>query len=156
MTVPGIAHKAEVSLNSIRSAGDPFWIFDDEHRALRFIESDPRPGGVLGPVYAGYMLPYTTGRETWIGALSWTPDWRARQRLADGLVDGRATRRAGARGRARARAPASCSSTAGRGCATSSADLRPLLEQVRRFGCASVYVLRERPDMARAAGPPDA
>ena len=32
------------------------------------------------------MLPYTTGRETWIGALSWTPDWRARQRLADGLI----------------------------------------------------------------------
>ena len=35
-----------------------------EGRALRFLESDPRPGGVLGPVYAGYMLPETTGRET--------------------------------------------------------------------------------------------
>ncbi len=155
MTVPGIAHKAEVSLNSIRSAGDPFWIFDDEHRALRFIESDPRPGGVLGPVYAGYMLPYTTGRETWIGALSWTPDWRARQRLADGLVDGRLR---GARAQAVVRASRArfvfvdCRP----GLRDLEADLRPLLEQVRRFGCASVYVLRERPDMARAAGPPDA
>ena len=48
MTVPGIAHKLEVSIHSIRSAGDPFWVFDDEVRALKAIERDPRPGGVLG------------------------------------------------------------------------------------------------------------
>ena len=75
MTLPGIAHKLEVSMHSIRAAGDPFWVFPDEQRALKAIEADPRPGGVLGPVYAGYMLPSRTGRETWIGALSWTPDW---------------------------------------------------------------------------------
>jgi hypothetical protein len=34
-------------------------------------------------------------------------------------------------------------------------ELRPLLEQVRRFGCATVYELRARPDVSRAAGPPD-
>ena len=33
--------------------------------------------------------------------------------------------------------------------------LRPELERVDRYGCATVYVLRERPYMARAAGPPD-
>jgi len=154
MTLPGIAHKLEVSVHSIRSAGDPFWIFDDEHRALRFIERDPRPGGVLGPVYAGYMLPYTTGRETWIGALSWTPDWKGRQRLADGLVDGRV------RGRA---ARDFVLSTRARyvfvDCRPRLRDLepelRPILEQTRRFGCASVYVVRDRRDMARAAGLPD-
>ncbi|MEA2351078.1 MAG: hypothetical protein QOG86_2019, partial [Thermoleophilaceae bacterium] len=35
-------------------------------------------------------------------------------------------------------------------------ELRGMLESVRRFGCATVYVLRARPDSARAAGRPDA
>ena len=155
MTVPGIAHKLEVSIHSIRSAGDPFWVFDDEVRALKAIERDPRPGGVLGPVYAGYMLPSTTGRETWIGALSWTPDWRARQQLADGLiVDGTV------RGQA---ARDFVTSTRARfvfvdcrpGLRDLEADLEPILESTRRFGCASVYTIKDRPDMARAAGRPD-
>ena len=155
MTVPGIAHKLEVSLHSIRSAGDPFWIFDDEVRAMRAIERDPRPGGVLGSVYAGYMLPYTTGRETWIGALSWTPDWHGRQRDADGLiVDGTL------RGQA---ARDFVTSTRARfvfvdcrpGLRDLEPELRPILEATRRFGCASVYVVKDRPDMARAAGRPD-
>ena len=34
-------------------------------------------------------------------------------------------------------------------------ELGPLLAEVHRFGCASVYVLRDRPDMAAAAGLPD-
>ena len=154
MTLPGIAHKAEVSLHSIRSAGDPFWIFDDEHRALRFIERDPRPGGVLGPVYAGYMLPYTTGRETWIGALSWTPDWKGRQRPADGLVDGR-VRGAAARDFVLSTRARYVFVDCRPGLRDLEPDLAPVLEQTRRFGCASVYVVRDRPEMARAAGRPD-
>ena len=35
------------------------------------------------------------------------------------------------------------------------ADLKPILESTRRFGCASVYTIKDRPDMARAAGRPD-
>jgi len=155
MTLPGIAHKLEVSIHSIRAAGDPFWVFPGEVRALKWIEADPRPGGTLGPVYAGYMLPSRTGRETYVGALSWTPDWSRRERLADGLVAGTLTGR---------RAVAFVRSTHARyvfvDCRPGLADLepvlRPLLEHTLRFGCASVYVLRGRPDMARAAGLPDA
>jgi hypothetical protein len=155
MTLPGIAHKLEVSIHSIRAAGDPFWVFPGEVRALKWIEADPRPGGTLGPVYAGYMLPSRTGRETYVGALSWTPDWSRRERLADGLVAGTLTGR---------RAVAFVRSTHARyvfvDCRPGLADLepvlRPLLEHTLRFGCASVYVLRGRADMARAAGLPDA
>jgi hypothetical protein len=155
MTVPGIAHKLEVSIHSIRAAGDPFWIFDDEVRALKAIERDPRPGGVLGAVYAGYMLPSTTGRETWIGALSWTPHWRARQRLADGLIVDGTVRGVAARDlvtRTHARFVfVDCRP----GLRDLEPDLRPILESVKRFGCASVYTIKDRPDMARAAGRPD-
>ncbi len=154
MTVPGIAHKLEVSLHSIRSAGDPFWVFDDEVRALKAIEADPRPGGVLGAVYAGYMLPSRTGRETWIGALSWTPDWRARQRLADGVIEGK-LRGAAARHVVRRTHARFVFVDCRPGLADLEPDLRPMLERALRFGCATVYVVRERPDMARAAGRPD-
>jgi hypothetical protein len=154
MTVPGIAHKLEVSVHSIRSAGDPFWIFDDEVRALRFIERDPRPGGVLGPVYAGYMLPYTTGRETWIGALSWTPDWRGRQRLADGVVDGTLRGKA-AQDVVRASRARYVFVDCRPGLADLELELGPLLAEVHRFGCASVYVVKDRPELAGAAGRPD-
>ena len=34
-------------------------------------------------------------------------------------------------------------------------ELRPILESVKRYGCASVYTVKDRPDMARAAGRPD-
>lgn len=155
MTVPGIAHKLEVSIHSIRSAGDPFWIFDDEVRALHSIERDPRPGGVLGSVYAGYMLPYTTGRETWIGALSWTPDWRARQRKADGLIIGGTLRGRQARDFVTSTHARFVFVDCRPGLRDLEADLGPILEATRRFGCASVYVVKDRPDMARAAGRPD-
>ena len=36
------------------------------------------------------------------------------------------------------------------------ADLHTLIARVRTFGCATVIELRFRPEMARAAGPPDA
>jgi len=155
MTVPGFAHKLEISVNSIRSAGDPFWIFPDEHRALDFIESHPRPGGVISPTYAGYMIPYTTGRESYIGQFSWTPDWKVRQKLVDGMADGSIT---GARARRIVRD--SHAKFVFVDCRPRLADLepslRPLLERTVRFGCASVYVVRDRPDIARAAGLPDA
>jgi len=154
MSLPGLAHKLEVSLNSVRSAGDPFWIFPDEIRALDAIEADPRPGGVLGPVYAGYMLPYRTGRETWIGALSWTPDWKGRQKLADGLVDG-SIRGASARELVRRTHARWVFVDCRPGLADLEPELGPILERTLRFGCASVYVVRDRPDMARAAGRPD-
>jgi hypothetical protein len=148
MTVPGIAHKAEVSLHSIRSAGDPFWVFDDEVRALKSIEADPRPGGVLAPTYAGYMLPYRTGRETWVGAFSWTPDWQIRQRLANGMAEGGVDPLYVAR-LSRAR-------FVFMDCRPGLLDLEqalsPLLEETRRFGCADVYVLRETPENSLLGG----
>ena len=53
LIVPGTVHKAEVAVNSVRAAGDPYFVFADEQRALDALEADPRPGGVLAPAYGG-------------------------------------------------------------------------------------------------------
>jgi hypothetical protein len=141
MTLPGIAHKLEVAVNSVRAAGDPYFVFSGEQQAMDWLERDQRPGGVLAPAYGGHMLPYKTGREVYVGALSWTPDWQQRvddtQRLFEGAPD-RAwardfVRRSGAR-------------FIFVDCRPGLLDLAPVLddvvEDVRRFGCASVYVVR--------------
>jgi hypothetical protein len=44
---------------------------------------------VLTPVYMGLLVPAYTGRETWVGAGSWTPDFTARQQQAERLFAGR-------------------------------------------------------------------
>jgi hypothetical protein len=155
MTVPGFVHKVQVSANSIHTAGDPFFVFPGEVRALKSLEADPRPGGVLGPTYAGYMIPYRTGRESYIGPFSWTPHWKQRQRLADGLFAG-TLRGAAARSFVRSTNARWLFEDCRPGLANLEPELRPLLARVQRFGCATVYELRFRPAMARAAGPPDA
>jgi hypothetical protein len=141
MTVPGIVHKLTVAVNSVRAAGDPYFVFDGEQAALDALERDPRPGGVLAPAYGGHMLPYRTGREVYVGALSWTPDWDQRVRETRALFEGdmgpeaaqELARRSGAR-------------FAFVDCRPGLRDLEPLLgplvERVDRYGCATVYTLR--------------
>ena len=141
MTMPGIAHKFSVAVNSVRAAGDPYFVFADEQRALDALEGDPRPGGVLAPAYGGHMLPYRTGREVYVGALSWTPDWERHVEETNALFEGdmgaeeaqELARRSGAK-------------FAFVDCRPGLRDLRPLLgpllERVDRYGCATVYVLR--------------
>jgi hypothetical protein len=154
LVLPGFAHKVELAANNIHGGAEPYFIVGDEQRALSSLAHDPRRGGVLAPLYSGEYIPYATGRETYVGALSWSPDFRTRHRLSDQLFSGRLT---GARARAFVRSTharflfADC-----RGLRDLSAELGGMLESVRRFGCATVYVLRPRPDSLRAAGRPDA
>jgi len=155
MTVPGFVHKVQVSANSIHVAGDPFFVFPDEVRALKALEADPRAGGVLSSSYASYMVPYRTGREAFTGPFSWTPNWKQRVKLEDGMFAGTL------RGAAARRFVASTNARwifedCRPGLANLEPELRPLLARVQRFGCAAVYELRFRPEMARVAGPPDA
>jgi hypothetical protein len=141
MTLPGIAHKLEVAVNSVRAAGDPYFVFRGEQEAMDALESDTRQGGVLAPAYGGHMLPYKTGREVYVGALSWTPDWSQRvadtQRLFEGAPDedwARAfVRRTGARFIFVDCRP---------GLLDLAPVLGPILEDIRRYDCASVYVVR--------------
>jgi len=141
MILPGTVHRFEIAVNSVRAAGDPYFVFPDEQRALDALEADPRPGGVLAEAYDGHMVPYRTGREVYVGALSWTPDW------ADRVLETRALFE-GDTGPADAQALARRSGArfAFSDCRPGLRDLRPLLGPLiareRRFGCATLYELR--------------
>ncbi len=156
MILPGLAHKLDIAATNIHNGREPYFVLDDERRALDFLAADRRAGGVLAPLYSGQLIPSATGRETWVGALSWSPDFARRSGLATALFDGGLSP---ARARAlvvasRARfLYAQCGTTRG---ARLAPVLGGLVERVERFGCATVYVLRPRPGMSRAAGPPDA
>lgn len=144
MVVPGFAHKLEVARHSVHRAGAPYFVFPDEVDALKALERDPRDGLVLSPTYDGYMIPYRTGRDVYIGAFSWTPDWEERQKPTDDLFEGRLTGEA---------ARDFVDSTGARfvfsDCRpdlVSHEDLRMLLgprvEDDQEFGCASLFVLK--------------
>jgi hypothetical protein len=153
LTLPGLVHKLELPRNSIRDVAYPYYILPEEGRALDELERDPRPGGVLAAEYASNLVPYRTGRETYLGALSWSPDHTDRLRNANGLFYGQLR---GARARAFVRRTharfllSSC-----RPSVDLTQVLGPLLRKVERFGCAALYELHPRPDMIRAAGAPD-
>jgi hypothetical protein len=145
MVVPGFAHKLEVARHSVHRAGAPYYVFPDEVEAMKVLEADERDGLVLSPTYDGYMLPYRTGRDVYIGAFSWTPDWEERQKPTDDLFEGRLTGEA-ARDFVRSTGARFVFSDC-RPDLISHAELKSLLgdmvEEDREFGCASLFVLRD-------------
>jgi hypothetical protein len=140
LVLPGLVHKVELGAVNIDRGEYPYFITPDEHRALEALRSDPRVGGVLARPYTGYFVPYTTGRETYVGAVSWSPDFPRRSALATALFQG---------GLGDEQARAFVHSTGARFLFSDCGDLadlddqlEPLLESVRRYGCATLYVLR--------------
>jgi len=153
LTVPGFIHKLELPRNNIRENVYAYYVLPDESRALDWLENDPRAGGVLAAEYASNMVPYRTGRETYLGAISWTPDFTFRLATSNALFDGKLGVQQ-ARNYVRASRARFLFSSC-RPAADLSGPLEPLIAQVRRFGCATVYELRPTPEMLSAAGPPD-
>ncbi len=133
----GTAYRVASLADAVHVGRQPFALEPGERDALRHLDTLPEPGGVLAPVYSGIAVPAYTGRETWIGAGSWTPDQPQRARAAEALFGGgldageaeALVRRSGAR--------FVLSDCHGR------ADIAGLLEGFtdapRRFGCATVW-----------------
>jgi hypothetical protein len=144
LVLPGTLHRIDVARQSIQAAGDPYFVFPGEQRAMDALAADRRPGGVLAPAYDGHMLPYKTGREVYVGALSWTPDWTLRVRLTQRLFE-EGMPVSQARHFVRATGARFVFTDCRPGLRDLEADLRPLIESVRRFDCATLYVLRRHP-----------
>ena len=140
LCVLGIAYRANELREAVNYGRQPFFLEPDERDALRYIESLPEPGGVLTPVYSGIVLPAYTGRETYIGAGSWTPDADRRREDAEDLFGGRmSTAEASALVR-RSGARFLYSDCHGR--ANIDRVVRAFTDPPRHIGCATVYRVR--------------
>jgi hypothetical protein len=136
----GTAYRVAELADAVRLARQPFFLEPEERDALRYLDALPEPGGVLAPVYSGIVVPAYTGRETWIGAGSWTPDQPQRAEEAEALFAGRLDARAAVALVRRSSARFLLSDCHGR--AEVTALLAEVAEPPRRFGCATVWRVR--------------
>jgi hypothetical protein len=136
----GIAYRANELREAVNLGRQPFFLETGEHDALRDLERRPEPGGVLTPVYSGIVVPAYTGRETYVGAGSWTPDFERRRSDTEALFAGELSPAAARALVRRSGAAFLYSDCHGR------ADIGPVVraftDPPRRFGCAAVYRVR--------------
>jgi hypothetical protein len=118
----------------------PFFLNNSQSDALNYLDRAPLEGSVLSSVYLGQIVPAETGRKTWVGIASWTPNYQKRIVLADQLFSGKLSALSSV---------ALVRSTGARFLLSDCryrADLSPLLDpilrSVRHFGCATVYTVR--------------
>lgn len=72
LTVPVAVDKLGVAHHLVRANKE---FTPDEQRALQYLARDPEPGGVLTPIHLGALVPFETGRHTYIGDCYWSlPD----------------------------------------------------------------------------------
>jgi hypothetical protein len=118
----------------------PYLIGQDERAALQYLADTPAHGGVLARVPFASLVPGYSGRQTYAGHISWSPDPIVRVTLANRLIAG-PTDPAAARRFVTATGArfvlADCGATP-----SLAAALAPITAERRRFGCAAVYRLR--------------
>jgi hypothetical protein len=140
LIVPGTIYNADQMRDAVNKGFQAHFMEPEERDALRHLEALDEAGGVLAPPYLGTAVPAYTGRETWAGAGSWTPDFGERTVAANGLFNGELTRTEAEALVRRSGARFLFSDCHDR------ADVTPLLARVtdppRRFGCATVWRVR--------------
>jgi len=136
LTIPGMIFAVQQFTDGI----DDHFFRAGEREALAYLDRVDRPGPVLSPLELGQAVPGYTGRNTYVGHYTWTPDHDARVDRARALFAGELSleeARSLVRESRAAFLLADCEATA---------DLRAVLgssvASVRRFGCATVYELR--------------
>jgi hypothetical protein len=140
LIVPGTLYRVDQFRSAVKAGRQPFFLEDGEYEALRWLDRAPQSGGVLAPVYTGLLIPAWTGRESWVGAGSWTPRFESRVQAAERLFSARMGRAEAEALVRRSGARFVMSDCHGR------ADAAPLLARIadppRRFGCAAVWRVR--------------
>ena len=140
LTVPGIVFTAQRYGAIVANGFQGGTLTGGEARAMRWIARSAVPGAVLAPGLLGAAVPPETGRLTWVGHASTTPDYYVRATAAEQLFDGRLSV-------VEVRALASLARVRFllsdcRGRVRIDAQLGPLLARAVPFGCATVYQLR--------------
>jgi hypothetical protein len=151
VTIPETAHMMNlVRYKQVSRTNGMNFIRHDEQRALDYLRSDPKPGGVVTDSILGAVVPGETGRRTYIGNCDWSVPhcqwrwnntwhlflWTWAWHYPRGWWVRWFVPRTGARFVLQ-----SCHSHTFK----LKRQLDPMLVAVHRFGCASVYEVRPGP-----------
>jgi hypothetical protein len=140
-TIPGAAYEVTNFHDAERSGAAPYFLTPDDDDALSYLDHLKTPGGVLARDYIGMAVPAFTGRRTWVGEWTWTPDFDQRSALAEQLMSGRlpnAEARELVAGTGARFILSDCGAQA-----PLSRQLGSMVASTHRFGCAAVYELRD-------------
>ena len=88
LAVPGTLYRADELRGAVNAGRQAFFLEPGDRDALRWMEAQPGPGGILAANVDGAYISAYTGREVWTGAGSWTPDQSLRALGVDALVAG--------------------------------------------------------------------
>ncbi len=149
ITVPGIVYELQTFRDSERSGAAPYWLAPGEREALAYLDRSSASGGVLARQYIAMAVPAFTGRRTWVGDYTWTPQFTFRATLVEELMGGRLPAAAARR---------ILEAVGARFVLTDCAKpapietwLGPLVLSKRTFGCAAVYELRQTANSSRSS-----
>jgi len=131
LVVPGALYMVDWLRDTVEAPGQAHYLERGEQEALDHLDDQPEPGGVLTSARLGTLIPSATGRRSWVGHPSWTPDYGARVRAAEALLDGR-----GEAAVVRASGARFVLVDCGR---RGTAAVAAIAAESRRFGCASVH-----------------
>ena len=91
LILPGTIYRVVQMKDAVNAGLQPFFLTDDEHAALEYLNDATAPGGVMTENYLGTVIPAYTGRQTWLGAGSWSPNFETRRKNLDRLFAGQLT-----------------------------------------------------------------
>jgi hypothetical protein len=157
-TIPGTVYALTYAHQYTNPAnGNANFITQGESDALNYLQADPAPGGVLSTFYLGEGIPAITGRQTFVGDCLWSePNCDARAGMISRLLRGELGRTAARRFVTNSGARyllVPCQP----GLVDPARQLSGLIVSTRRFGCATLYRLRDsgaaRGPLADATGP---
>lgn len=137
-TIPGLVFNLKLFHQAATSNAQPLLLKHDETQALAYLARTPVPGGVLASLRIAAAVPAYTGRRTWVGHASWTPNYAGRAGAVSALFDGQL---GGAAGRAFLRQVGARFLMADCESGFDPSWLGSLLVSERRFGCVAVYRL---------------
>ena len=137
LIVPGTVHLAQQMRDAVGRGNQAHYLTPGEHDALAYLDRVKEPGGVIAPDYIGTVVPAYTGRETAVGAGSWSPGFATTRAFVDRMFAGRLSHDEVEIFVRTTKARFLLSDCHGR------ADIAPLVrgftDPPRRFGCATVY-----------------
>ena len=91
LIVPGTLYRVDQLRGAVNAGRQAFFLEPGERDAMRWLERQPGPGGVLAPVADGAYIPAYSGRPVWIGAGSWTPNFAERELAVGAFFSGSAS-----------------------------------------------------------------